>query len=99
MSINVSDIGTIENTTLDGRSVEKLITCAVCEAGDITITITAQHLKFISAIYDVEVKTTSPPASVGVISHKTVTNNVVALTLMDVGVATTVCLESVLLGW
>lgn len=99
MSTNVSDIGEIVNTTLDGRSVEKLTTCAVCEAGDITITLTAAHLKFISAIYDVEVYSTSPPSKTGVIAQKRITANAVAITLYDVAIATTICLTSCLIGW
>lgn len=99
MSTNVSDVGEVVNTTLDGRSVEKLLTCAVCEAGDITITLTAAHLKFISAIYDVEVKSTSPPSKTGTIAQKKISANTIAITLYDVAVSATICLESCLLGW
>ena len=71
---------------------------SIVAAGDITVTITCQHLKFVHAIYDVEVKATSPPTSVGVISHKSVNGAVIALTLQSVGIDTTLTLESVLLG-
>lgn len=63
MATVLSNNGELVNLTLDGRSVEKLTTVAVCEAGDISISITCQHLKTVCCIYDVEVKATDPPAT------------------------------------
>ena len=99
MAFSISNSGVIVNTTLDGRTVEKLTTVYFVEAGDVTLSVEAQILKTIDAIYHIEVDSTVPPASVGTISHKTVTGNVVALTLNAVSVDTTLMIESVLLGY
>ena len=76
-----------------------MITVAVCEAGSITLSVTAQHLTTIDCVYHVQVDKSSPPASVGVVSHKVITGNVLALTLDSISVSTTLEISSVLLGY
>jgi len=88
----------IVGTWLDGRTVAKKSQCDVVASGDVGLSITIPELDHIETILQVQVDRTSPPAQTGVFSHKSITNNVVALTLMDVSVGNTLCWQLVAVG-
>ncbi len=85
-------------TLYDGRTIVRATECVVVEAGDIGLDITFPEIDNLEWILELEVLTTSPPAEAGVFSHKVLTSNVVAVTLMNVSVATTLCWEAIGIG-
>lgn len=85
-------------TLYDGRTIARATECVVVAAGDIGLSIQFPELDTLEWILELEVLTTSPPAETGVFSHKVITTNVVALTLMSVSVSTTLCWEAIGIG-
>lgn len=85
-------------TLYDGRTIAKATQIIVVNAGDIGLTITIPELDNVEHVLELEVLTTSPPAEAGTFSHKVITANVVAVTLMNVSVGTTLTYECIAIG-
>ncbi|MBA7652783.1 hypothetical protein ES703_60622 [subsurface metagenome] len=85
-------------TLLDGRTIVRETACVVVNSGDVGLSMTFSEIDTLEWVLEVEVLTTSPPAQTGVFSHKVISQNLVAITLMDVSCGCTLCFEAIGIG-
>lgn len=85
-------------TLFDGRTVAKGVTTQVVEAGSTYVTVTVPNLNFIEEVIHVQVYTDPSVDIESGFGNKTITGNVVGITIAGASAGTTLTTEIIAIG-